>query len=589
MQPVLRVFRYIRPYPWYALGTLFCAILTTIAGFVFPKVTGLIVDQVLAGVKPDLLWPYVAAVAGSFFLRDALNSVRIQLNNTFEQNVIRDLRCDLYGVLQRLPLPWFEQRATGDILTRVSEDVGNVERVLIDGIEQGVVAVLQLVGVGVILFYLNAKLALWMLLPIPFLAAGAWWYTSTAHLRYRAQRQATSAMNSLLLDNVQGMRQIKSFAREEQEGRHFAESAEGVRQGTLQVMRAWAWYSPSMAFIAALGSVIVLGVGGEDVLKNTGFTQGELVTFLLYVGMFYDPINRLHSLNQLWQAGRAAGERVFQIMDAPTEVSAPVDAAAAPLPRFAGRIQFEGVHFAYRENLPVLRDINLEVRPGMTVALVGPTGAGKSSFVNLLPRFYQATQGVIRIDGLDHRTIPLSALRAQIGFVTQENFLFNTTVRANLLFGRPDASEAEMIAAAQVAHAHDFISLLPEGYETNVGERGVKLSVGEKQRLSIARALLKDPPILILDEATASVDVVTEKLIQEALDRLLAGRTSFVVAHRLSTVRRADLILVIQKGLIAERGTHEELINQGGIYAHLCATQRTDLIQDEAFSATGET
>jgi ATP-binding cassette, subfamily B, bacterial len=580
---VLRVFQYIRPYPWYAVGTLACAIVTTLAGFVFPKVSGLIVDRVLEGVRSELLLPYVLAVAASFLVRDGLNAVRIRLNNTFEQNVIRDLRCDLYRVLQRLPLPWFEQRATGDLLTRVSEDVTNVERVLVDGIEQGVVAVLQIVGVGTILLLMNPQLTFWMLLPVPILIGGAAWYTSTAHLRYRLSREATSAMNSLLLDNLQGMRQIKSYAREAEEEARFGRSAEEVRRGSLQVMHAWAWYSPSMAFVAALGSVIVLGVGGADVLKQTGFTKGELITFLLYVGMFYDPINRLHSLNQLWQAGRAAGERVFNIMDTPVE-----DAARSlevfTGSRFRGAVEYRQVDFSYREDMPVLRQISVKIEPGMMVALVGATGAGKSTMINLLPRFYEATGGVILIDGQDHRSFSLAALRAQIGLVTQESFLFNTSVGENLSFGRPTASQAEIEAAARAAHAHDFISLLPDGYATNVGERGVKLSVGEKQRIAIARALLKDPPMLILDEATASVDVITERLIQEALTRLLKGRTSFVVAHRLSTVRRADLILVLKAGEIVERGTHEELERAGGIYARLWATQRSDLIADEAFT-----
>ena len=581
MHTIGRVWHYAKRYPWLATGTLGCAILTTLAGFVFPKATGLIIDRVIIPGRPNLLLPYVLFIAGAFFVRDLMNALRIQLNNVFEQHVIFDIRNDLYDALQRLPLRWYDQRATGDLMTRVGEDVTSMERVLIDGIEQGVVALLQMIGVGIFLFTLNIRLACWMLLPVPFLAAGALWYTLTAHRRYRIQRRATSAMNALLLDNLQGIRQIKSYAREPQEARHFAEKADDVRHGSLTVMRAWSYYNPSMAFFGSLGAVIVLYVGGLDVLRGTGFSQGDLVMFLLFVAMFYDPVGRLHQLNQLLQAGRAAGERVFEIMDAARE-NYDVSAAVPTRPnRVTGQIEYQDVSFEYRDSLPVLHGVTFTAAPGETVALVGPTGAGKSTLVNLLPRFYEATAGSIRIDGRDLRDFSLSDLRSQIGVVSQESFLFNTSVLNNLKFGRPDAAREEIEAAARAAHAHEFITAFPEGYDTVVGERGVKLSVGEKQRLSIARALLKDPPILILDEATASVDTHTEQLIQEALEKLLRHRTSFVIAHRLSTVRSAHQILVLRDGQILERGNHESLLATGGLYARLCRVQSAPEALDE--------
>lgn len=578
-----RVWQYTKRYPGYAVATLAMAVFSNLAGMVFPKLTGLVIDRVIHAHHPELLLRYVVLVAGAFFLRDLLNSLRIQLNNMFEQHVIFDLRYDLYRVLQHLPLGWYDQRASGDLMTRVGEDVTSVERVLIDGIEQGVVALLQIIGVGILLFWTNARLALWMLLPVPFLFAGAIWYTMTARDRYRRQRRAASAMNSLLLDNLQGIRQIKSYAREEEEQKRFAESANEVRRTTLQVMRVWSWYSPSMSFLGALGAVIVLWIGGADLLNQTGFTQGELVMFLLYVGMFYEPIGKLHQLNQLVQAGRAAGERVFEIIDSPQEKYGIV--AATRTAHVEGKIEYQDVGFEYRTNLPVLHDINLQIPAGSRLALVGPTGAGKTTIVNLLCRFYESTSGVIRIDHRDITNFSLPELRRQIGLVSQENFLFNGTIRENLLFGRPDATDAEIEEASRAAHAHEFISKLPEGYRTHVGERGVKLSVGEKQRISIARALLKNPPILVLDEATASVDTGTERLIQEALERLLKNRTSIIIAHRLSTIRSADQIAVLKDGRVVELGNHETLLEKNGLYARLCRIQAGDVITENQFQA----
>jgi ATP-binding cassette, subfamily B, bacterial len=582
---VRRVAHYLRPYKSMAAGTMLCAIFSLAFSFAYPQLTQFVIDRVIGDHRPDLLAPSMLALLGAFLLRDLFNSLRIRINNTFEQNVIFDMRREVYARLQRLPVHYFDQRASGDLMTRVIEDINSVERVLIDGTEQGTVAVLSIVGVLTVLFWTNPMLALMALVPLPFLACGALWYTLTAHRRYRAQRRAASAMNALLMDNLQGIRQIKAFNRQVHEDSRFSQRAEDLRQGTLGVMRVWAMYSPAMSFAAALGMGVVLWTGGRFVLDGT-LTLGQLIGFVFYLALFYEPIGRLHGLNQMLQAARAAGERVFDILDTPTERVETSKALGRFKAAVRGEIVYEQVRFSYSPERPVLHDVSLHARPGEMVALVGPTGAGKSTLVSLLPAFYELTSGRITIDGQDTRNVSLDSLREQISVVSQEAFLFNGSVRENILYGKLDATETELVAAARAANCHEFISRLPEQYDSRVGERGVKLSVGEKQRVSIARALLKNSPILILDEATASVDTQTERLIQEALERLMANRTSFVIAHRLSTIRRADQILVMRQGQIVERGTHEELLEKDGLYAKLARIQNTTFIE-EGFERLG--
>ncbi len=560
-----RLLQYLKKYPLLAIGQLVCAILMTLALVIFPGIVKEVINQVVPEKEWDRLLPLTLMALGSFFIREILNASRILLNNVFEQKIIFDIRSDLYAKLQRLPVNWFDTRRTGDIMSRVMEDVTAMEQIVIDGIEQGLVAILQVLIIGGVLFYVNPEIGAWAAVPIPFLLLSAWLYSHSARDRYRAQREASGDMNALLHDNIAGIRQLKSYTAEVSEHARFNEASNGVRQATLKVMRYWATYSPSTSFLQMCGYSLVLGFGGYAVMKGE-LDNGEFVQYFLYLSLFYEPIGRLHQLNQMALSARAAADRVFEVLDSKEEPR--LDTGAPILDRLSGEIEIKDLQFSY-QNEPILKKLSLIAKAGETIALVGPTGAGKSTIVNLLCGFYPYKEGSITIDGKELNELNLRDLRSQIGYVTQEAFLFNGSVRDNLLLAKRDASDDDIWKALAAASAHTFVEQLPEQLDSVVGERGVKLSGGEKQRLSIARALLKNPPILLLDEATASVDNQTEKVIQKALEKLMHGRTCIVIAHRLTTIQSADQIYVLQKGAVVEAGTHHDLLEKNGAYSLL--------------------
>src|SRR6185437_9868188 len=477
---IRRVGVYLRPYKLMVLGTVGCAVLSLAFGFVYPKLTRVIIDDIIQKGHYNWLTPAALGLLGAFLFRELFNSLRIRINNSLEQNVIFDMRRDVYARLQRLPVAWFDQRASGDLMTRIIEDVNNVERLLIDGVEQGTVAVLSIAGALVFMSMASGTLTLVSLIPVPFLVGGALWYTLTAHKRYRVQREASSAMNALLMDNLQGIRQIKAFGRQLHEDERFAQRADDLREGSLVVMRAWAYYGPAMQFFGALGIGIVLWFGGIQVIHHK-MDVGQLVAFMFYAGMFfYDPIGRLHGLNQILQSARAAAARVFDILDMAEERSDRRGILQMPV---CGDIVYENISFSYAreerversrrgdeadarqvqtnppphvggyEQRNVLQNISLHAVPGEMIALVGPTGAGKSTLVNLLPAFYETTAGRILIDGQDIKNISLESLREHISVVSQEAFLFNGTVRENILYGRlmPRRRNSSPLRARRIA------------------------------------------------------------------------------------------------------------------------------------------
>lgn len=522
----------------------------------------------------------VALIAALYLGSEVFNCLRIRVNNTLEQRVLLEMRRDLHSKLLRLPVSFYDARKSGEISSRVIEDVAAVERALLDGTEQGTSAIIRIVAITAALFYLQPFLAWFVFLPVPILLIAGYFYSKRSRKIWKGVRESAGDLNSLLVEDIQGNRLIQTFGLQERESARFEDKAEELRTKTLRAMYRWAYYSPATTLVTKMGFLSIVAAGGYLVLSSASdFTMGELIAFFLFANMLYMPISQLHGLNHLIAAGRASGERVFEILDTTVEVDEPQEPEA--LPDQPIRIEFENVSFAYPGRPEVLQNFQLTLEPNQVTALVGHTGAGKSTAANLAMRTHDVTEGTLKLCGIDIRKIPLGVLHDTVGHVAQDPFLFEGSVRDNLLLAKADAGEEEVLHALDQACALEFVQALPDGLDTNIGEKGIRLSQGEKQRLTIARVLLKNPPFVILDEATASVDTITERKIQEALEHLMEHRTVLVIAHRLSTVRQADQIVVMENGRIIESGKHADLIAQEGHYADLWRHQ-SDLIPEYA-------
>ena len=570
MNTYTRLIIYIRPYKLRLIAALICMVLAAGANLVVPWIIKDVIDKVFSNKDMVMLNIITVGILITFFLRGIFFYSQTYLMSYIGQRVIIDIREAVYRQLQRLSLSYFDKRQTGTIMSTVTNDVAALQSALVDSLVEMVTEAMILVGSLASMFFLHWKLTILTLLTMPLVLQAINIFGRKLRNAGRILQERTADITAVLQETIAGIRVVRSFAREEYEIDRFGQQNYKNFRAQMKTSQLMAALTPVIEVLAAIGVVFIIWYGGMEVIDGT-ITSGALIAFLIYVVNLANPVKRLSRVYGNIQRALAAADRVFEVIDTEPDIQEMPD--AIELPVVQGYVTFEQVTFAYTPGQPALQNLTLTVKPGEMVAIVGPSGAGKTTIANLLPRFYETSEGRILIDGHDIRTVTLKSLREQIGIVPQETILFNGTIYENILYGRLNATEEDVMAAAKAANAHEFIVKLTGQYQEQIGERGAKLSGGQRQRIAIARAILKNPRILILDEATSALDTESEKLVQQALDKLMVGRTSFVIAHRLSTVQRADTIVVLDKGRIIEQGTHGELLAKGGLYHKLHQVQ----------------
>ncbi|MGI8855168.1 MAG: ABC transporter ATP-binding protein [Thermomicrobiales bacterium] len=574
MQLIYRMMRYLRPYRRQAISSYAALIIAILLQLAVPLLVRQIINSAITAGDRRFLTIAALGIVVVTLAQSTFMYTRSYWLQYLAERVAYDVRNDMYQHLERLSFSYYDTAQTGQLLSRATEDVNNIRRFFMFGLRMAAQSGLLLLGVMVIMLRLNWQLALLALSTIPFLLWVTLWFSiSIRPLFLRAQTQFGVAMTALQ-ENLAGVRVVRAFAREEFEVAKFERETTALYNRQMDAARRWTFVFPLMSFITGLGTAAIIAFGGAAAIRND-LQIGTLLAFYLYLNMLAEPVRNVGWIVNNVARAQASAERVFEVLDKKPQIITPPDAHRPESVR--GHVVLDNVQFAYTQSgRDVLRGVSIDAPPGSVTALLGATGSGKSSIIQLLPRFYDVTAGAIRVDGVDVREWDLAMLRKNVGLVLQETFLFSVSIRENIAYGNADATDAEVVAAAQAAQAHDFIAALPSGYDTHLGERGVNLSGGQKQRLAIARALLLNPRILILDDATSSVDMETEYEIQRALHVLMAGRTTFIIAQRLSSVRSADQICVLSEGQIVERGTHAELLPLGGLYTELHGLQMRD-------------